>query len=40
MTVGVVEDDDFPRGIETNLMGTRRVARDFVPPLKQTKDGV
>lgn len=40
MPVGIVEDDDFPRVIETNLMGSYRVAKHFVPLLAATKDGV
>ncbi|EME86790.1 uncharacterized protein MYCFIDRAFT_132769 [Pseudocercospora fijiensis CIRAD86] len=39
MPVGVVEDEDFPRVIETNLMGSWRVAHNFVPQLEATKDG-
>ncbi|KAF7187717.1 Short chain dehydrogenase citE [Pseudocercospora fuligena] len=39
MPVGVVEDEDFPRVIETNLMGSWRVAHNFVPQLEATKNG-
>jgi NAD(P)-dependent dehydrogenase (short-subunit alcohol dehydrogenase family) len=36
---GVVEDDDFERVIDINLVGVRRTAKFFVPLLSQTKDG-
>lgn len=40
MPVGVVEDDDFERVINTNLIGSWRVANAFVPLLQATKDSV
>ncbi|KAI5364653.1 Putative short-chain dehydrogenase/reductase SDR, NAD(P)-binding domain superfamily [Septoria linicola] len=40
MPVGVVEEDDFERVINTNLIGSWRVANQFVPFLQDTKDGV
>ena len=39
MPVGVVEDDDFERVINTNLIGSWRVANAFVPLLRACVDG-
>lgn len=39
MPVGIVEDADLPRVLETNLLGSWRVARSFVPLLRETTDG-
>ena len=36
---GIVEDTDFERVINTNFMGSYRVAKYFVPLLNATKDG-
>jgi len=39
LPIGIVEDDDFDRVIDTNFMGSYRVAKYFVPQLIGTKDG-
>jgi NAD(P)-dependent dehydrogenase (short-subunit alcohol dehydrogenase family) len=39
LPVGVVEDDDFDRVININLLGSQKVAKYFVPLLKATTDG-
>lgn len=39
LPVGVSEDDDFDRVININLLGSHKVAKHFVPLLKQTTDG-
>ncbi|KAK4495142.1 hypothetical protein PRZ48_013469 [Zasmidium cellare] len=39
MPVGIVSDPDLPRVIDTNVLGTWRVARAFVPLLQTTTDG-
>ncbi|TKA36683.1 hypothetical protein B0A54_11926 [Friedmanniomyces endolithicus] len=39
LPIGVVEDTDFDRVINTNFMGSYRVAKHFVPQLVETKDG-
>lgn len=39
MPVGILEDSDLPRVIETNLLGSWRVARSFIPLLQATTDG-
>ncbi|TKA82740.1 hypothetical protein B0A55_01086 [Friedmanniomyces simplex] len=39
LPVGIVEDADFDRVINTNFMGSYRVAKYFVPQLAETKDG-
>ncbi|KAK4560638.1 hypothetical protein LTR86_005216 [Recurvomyces mirabilis] len=39
LPVGIVEDADFDRVIQTNFMGSYRVAKHFVPQLLATKDG-
>ncbi|KAK5691475.1 hypothetical protein LTR97_011468 [Elasticomyces elasticus] len=39
LPVGIVEDTDFDRVINTNFMGSYRVAKYFVPQLIETKDG-
>jgi len=36
---GILEDDDFERVIDINLIGSYRVAKHFVPLLIETKDG-
>lgn len=37
---GIVEDEDFSRVIQTNVMGSYYVAKHFVPQLERTKDGL
>lgn len=39
MPVGILEDADLPRVLETNLLGSWRVARSFIPMLQETTDG-
>lgn len=39
LPVGIVEDPDLLRVIETNLLGSWRVAKNFVPMLQATTDG-
>lgn len=39
LPAGIIEDPDFPRVIETNLLGSWRVARNFIPLLQATADG-
>ncbi|KAF2103945.1 NAD(P)-binding protein [Rhizodiscina lignyota] len=39
LPIGVIEDDDFARVIDINLTGSWRVARYFVPLLRDTEDG-
>ncbi|KAK0927449.1 hypothetical protein LTR29_017619 [Friedmanniomyces endolithicus] len=39
LPIGIVEDADFDRVINTNFMGSYRVAKHFVPQLLETKDG-
>ncbi|KAF1809297.1 NAD(P)-binding protein [Eremomyces bilateralis CBS 781.70] len=39
LPVGVMEDDDFKRVIDINLMGSVYTAKHFVPLLADTKDG-
>ncbi|KAK1073202.1 hypothetical protein LTR74_001911 [Friedmanniomyces endolithicus] len=40
LPIGVVEDSDFDRVINTNFMGSYRVAKHFVPQLVETTDGL
>ena len=39
LPVGVIEDDDFDRVININLLGTQKTAKYFVPLLIESKDG-
>jgi NAD(P)-dependent dehydrogenase (short-subunit alcohol dehydrogenase family) len=39
LPIGVVEDDDFERVLNINLLGVWRTAKAFVPLLRDTKDG-
>ena len=39
LPVGILEDDDFERVVDINLLGSMRVARHFCPLLFATKDG-
>jgi NAD(P)-dependent dehydrogenase (short-subunit alcohol dehydrogenase family) len=39
LPVGILEDDDFERVIDINLLGSMRVARHFCPLLFATKNG-
>ncbi|KAK3072449.1 hypothetical protein LTR53_006776 [Teratosphaeriaceae sp. CCFEE 6253] len=39
LPIGIVEDSDFERVINTNFLGSYRVAKYFVPQLIETNDG-
>ncbi|KAF2729305.1 NAD(P)-binding protein [Polyplosphaeria fusca] len=39
LPVGLIEDGDWARVLDVNLLGTWRVARAFLPLLSETKDG-
>lgn len=39
LPIGILEDDDFERVVDINLLGSMRVARHFCPLLFATKDG-
>lgn len=39
LPIGIVEDDDFARVLNINLLGVWRTAKAFVPLLRDTKDG-
>lgn len=39
LPIGIVEDNDWARVLDINLLGTWRIAKAFIPLLAQTKDG-
>jgi NAD(P)-dependent dehydrogenase (short-subunit alcohol dehydrogenase family) len=39
LPVGITEDDDFDRVIMINFLGSQKMAKYFVPLLKETRDG-
>lgn len=39
LPVGIADDPDLPRVLETNLLGSWRVAKNFIPMLQATADG-